>query len=110
SREARVPVLKHLDGICHVYIDEYADLEKAFAIALNAKTQRYGTCNTMETLLVDVAIAKAILPRLALAYREKGVELRGCPRARSILPDVIPATEADWDTEYLAPILSIRVV
>ncbi len=110
SREARVPVLKHLDGICHVYIDEYADLDKAFAIALNAKTQRYGTCNTMETLLVDVAIAQAILPRLAAAYREKGVELRGCPRTRAILPEVIPATEADWDTEYLAPILSIRVV
>lgn len=110
SREARVPVLKHLEGICHVYIDEYADLDKAFAIALNAKTQRYGTCNTMETLLVDVAIAEAILPRLAAAYREKGVELRGCPRTRAILPDVIPATEADWDTEYLAPILSIRVV
>ncbi|QIK38010.1 glutamate-5-semialdehyde dehydrogenase [Caldichromatium japonicum] len=110
SREARVPVLKHLDGICHVYIDEYADLEKAFAIALNAKTQRYGTCNTMETLLVDVAVAQAILPRLAAAYREKGVELRGCPRTRAILPEIIPATDADWDTEYLAPILSIRVV
>ncbi len=110
SREARVPVIKHLDGICHVYIDEHADPDKAFRIAMNAKTQRYGTCNTMETLLVDAPVAAGILPRLAAAYREKGVELRGCPRTREILPDVIPATEMDWDTEYLAPILAIRVV
>jgi len=110
SREARVPVIKHLDGICHVYIDRDADLDKAFAIALNAKTQRYGTCNTMETLLVDAPVAAAILPRLAAAYREKGVELRGCPQTCAILSEAIPATEADWDTEYLAPILSIRVV
>jgi glutamate-5-semialdehyde dehydrogenase len=110
SRDARVPVIKHLDGICHVYIDEHADLDKAFKIALNAKTQRYGTCNTMETLLVDEPVALAILPRLAAAYWEKGVELRGCPRTREILADVLPASEDDWDTEYLAPILSIRVV
>ncbi len=110
SREARVPVIKHLDGICHVYIDAQADLEKAFAIAMNAKTQRYGTCNTMETLLVDEAVAEAILPRLAAAYGEKGVELRGCPRTREILPEALAASEADWETEYLAPILSIRVV
>lgn len=110
SREARVPVIKHLDGICHVYIDRDADPEKAFRIALNAKTQRYGTCNTMETLLVDAPVAAEILPRLGVAYREKGVELRGCPRTCEILPDALPATDTDWDTEYLAPILAIRVV
>jgi len=110
SREARVPVIKHLDGICHVYIDAAADLEKAFTIAMNAKTQRYGTCNTMETLLVDAPVAEVILPRLGAALLEKGVELRGCPRTRDLLPEAVPATEADWDTEYLAPILSIRVV
>ncbi|MFZ0790648.1 MAG: glutamate-5-semialdehyde dehydrogenase [Chromatiaceae bacterium] len=110
SREARVPVIKHLDGICHVYIDAAADLDKAFAIAMNAKTQRYGTCNTMETLLVDAPVAEAILPRLGAALVEKGVELRGCARTRDVLPDSLPATEADWDTEYLAPILSIRIV
>jgi glutamate-5-semialdehyde dehydrogenase len=110
SREARVPVIKHLDGICHVYIDAAADPDKAFRVAMNAKTQRYGTCNTMETLLVDAPVAADILPRLAAAYREKGVELRGCSRTRAILPATLPATEADWDTEYLAPILAIRIV
>ncbi|MBK1643250.1 glutamate-5-semialdehyde dehydrogenase [Thiocapsa imhoffii] len=110
SREARVPVIKHLDGICHVFIDAHADLEKAFAIALNAKTQRYGTCNTMETLLVDEAIAPRILPRLATAYVEQAVELRGCPRTCELITEAHPATDADWDTEYLAPILSIRIV
>ncbi|MCK7581771.1 MAG: glutamate-5-semialdehyde dehydrogenase [Chromatiales bacterium] len=110
SREARVPVIKHLDGICHVYIDEHADPDKAFAIAMNAKTQRYGTCNTMETLLVDAPVAGSILPRLAEAYREKGVELRGCPCTCELIADAVPATAEDWDTEYLAPILSIRVV
>jgi len=113
SRDARVPVIKHLDGICHVYIDDQADLDKAFAVAMNAKTQRYGTCNTMETLLVADAVAPAILPRLAAALVEKGVELRGCERTRELLADGFPvtvATEEDWRTEYLAPILSIRVV
>ena len=110
SAEARVPVIKHLDGICHVYIDEAADLDKAFAVALNAKTQRYGTCNTMETLLVAAPVAAAILPRLATAYTEHGVELRGCPRTRELLPRALAATEEDWGTEYLAPILAIRVV
>jgi glutamate-5-semialdehyde dehydrogenase len=110
SRDARVPVIKHLDGICHVYIDAAADLDKAFVIAMNAKTQRYGTCNTMETLLVDAPVAEAILPRLGAALQEKGVELRGCARTRDLLPAALPATEEDWDTEYLAPILSIRVV
>jgi len=111
SREARVPVIKHLDGICHTYIDDQADLDKAFAVALNAKTQRYGTCNTMETLLVAEAVAEQILPRLAVAYWEHGVELRGCPRTCGILGERCqPATAEDWDTEYLAPILSIRVL
>ncbi len=110
SREARVPVIKHLDGVCHVYIDAGADPEKAFNVALNAKTQRYGTCNTMETLLVDEQVALQVLPRLGAAYREKGVELRGCPRTREILPYALPATEEDWGAEYLAPILAVRVV
>ena len=110
SSEARVPVIKHLDGICHVYIDDRADLDKAFAVAMNAKTQRYGTCNTMETLLVAEPVAAAILPRLAAALAGKGVELRGCERTRSIVAAAKPATDADWDTEYLAPILSVRVV
>jgi glutamate-5-semialdehyde dehydrogenase len=110
SRDARVPVIKHLDGICHVYIDDRADSEKAFAVALNAKTQRYGTCNTMETLLVAEGVADSILPRLGAAFLEKGVELRGCPRTLEILKDALPASDEDWDTEYLAPILSIRVV
>jgi len=111
SREARVPVIKHLDGICHVYVDDEADPQKAFDVALNAKTQRYGTCNTMETLLVHDTVAADFLPRLAEAMWEKGVELRGCEKTRAILGEkCLPATEEDWDTEYLAPILSIRVV
>ena len=110
SKDARVPVIKHLDGICHVYIDDQADLGKAFDVALNAKTQRYGTCNTMETLLVAKAIAPQILPRLAAAFVERGVELRGCPDTCAVVAECVPATDADWDTEYLAPILSIRLV
>ncbi len=109
SRDARVPVIKHLDGICHVYIDDQADLDKAFRVALNAKTHRYGVCNAMETLLVAEAIAPQILPRLAAAYGEKGVELRGCDKTRDLIK-AIPATEEDWSTEYLAPILSIKLV
>jgi glutamate-5-semialdehyde dehydrogenase len=106
-----VPVIKHLDGICHVYVDEHACLDKAFTVAMNAKTQRYGTCNTMETLLVAESIAAEFLPRIAAAYWEKGVELRGCERTQAILGGrCVPATPEDWDTEYLAPILSIRVV
>jgi glutamate-5-semialdehyde dehydrogenase len=111
SRDARVPVIKHLDGICHVYVDDEADPGKAFDVALNAKTQRYGTCNTMETLLVNETIAADFLPGLAAAYREKGVELRGCARSCEILGgDCVAASAEDWDTEYLAPILSIRIV
>ena len=110
SREARVPVIKHLDGVCHVYIDRDADIEKAMAIAINAKTQRYGTCNTMETLLIDKAIASSILPQLAKAFEEKGVELRGCDVTRDHIAGIATATEEDWHTEYLGPILSVRVV
>jgi len=110
TEQARVPVIKHLDGICHVYIDAQADLEKAYAVAVNAKTQRYGTCNTMETLLVDAPIAATVLPELARSYREHKVELRGCERTRAILPEAKVATVEDWGTEYLAPVLAIRVV
>ena len=111
SAAARVPVIKHLHGVCHVYIDDEADPQKAFDIALNAKTQRYGTCNTMETLLVNGTIAADFLPDMAAAYREKGVELRGCPQTCGILGDrCVPATDADWDEEYLAPVLAIRTV
>lgn len=110
SEEARVPVIKHLHGVCHVYIDDKADFDKAVAVAVNAKTQRYGTCNTMETLLVAEGIAEKILPVLAKKYAEAGVELRGCEKTCAILDTAIPATEADWDEEYLAAILSIRVV
>jgi len=110
THAAKVPVIKHLHGICHVYIDGDADLEKAVAVAVNAKTQRYGTCNTMETLLVDAAVAERVLPTLGEIYAEAGVELRGCDRTRRILRDARPATAEDWITEYLAPILAIRVV
>ena len=110
SNESRIPVIKHLDGICHVFIDEDADLDKAIRIADNAKTQRYGTCNTMETLLVHARVAADVLPPLARIYRDKGVELRGCERSRAIVPDMNEATDEDWVTEYLAPILSVRIV
>ncbi|MBI1395382.1 MAG: glutamate-5-semialdehyde dehydrogenase [Betaproteobacteria bacterium] len=111
STESRIPVIKHLDGICHVYVDDEADPDKAVHIADNAKTQRYGTCNTMETLLVHEAIAPRVLPELARIYEAKGVELRGCERARGIVGATMkPATDEDWYTEYLAPILSVRVV
>jgi len=110
SNDASVPVIKHLDGICHVYIDEYADFDKAVAIAFNSKTQRYGTCNTMETLLVAKTIAGEFLPVIAGSYEEEGVEMRGCSITRDYIPQAKSATEEDWQTEYLAPILSIRVV
>ena len=110
SNEARVPVIKHLDGICHVYIDAEADAAKAQAVAFNAKTQRYGTCNTMETLLVHAAVAADILPPLCAQFIEAGVELRGCERSRAIVADMQPATEADWDSEYLAPVLAVKLV
>ncbi len=110
SADARVPVIKHLHGICHVYIDDHADLEKAIAVAFNAKTHRYGVCNAMETLLVHEAVAAKVLPTLAVQYQTEGVELRGCAMTQKILEGIKAATEEDWDTEYLAPILSIRVV
>ncbi|MBO1923843.1 glutamate-5-semialdehyde dehydrogenase [Thiomicrorhabdus sp. 6S3-12] len=109
SQGARVPVIKHLDGICHVYIDDDADFTKAIDVALNAKTHRYGVCNAMETLLVAESQGKKVLPELARLYAEKGVELRGCAKTCAII-EANPATDEDWATEYLAPILSIRVV
>lgn len=110
SESARIPVIKHLNGICHVYIDDQADQQKAIDIAYNAKTHRYGVCNAMETLLVAEGVAAAVLPPLAEQYRAEGVELRGCDKSRAIVSDMVEATEADWDEEYLAPVLSIRVV
>jgi glutamate-5-semialdehyde dehydrogenase len=110
SRESRIPMIKHLHGVCHVYIDDKADFDKAIAVADNAKTQRLGTCNTMETLLVARAVAREILPPLCRTYLEKGIELRGDDEARSIVPGMNAATDEDWYTEYLAAILSVRVV
>src|SRR5437016_4372598 len=109
-RESRIPMIKHLDGVCHVYIDERANLEKAIRIADNAKTQRYGVCNAMETLLVAEKIAPRVLPRLAKIYADKGVELRGDEKSRALVSGMKPATEEDWYAEYLAPILAVRVV
>ena len=110
AAESQIAILKHLDGICHVYIDTDADPEKAHRIAINAKTQRYGTCNTMETLLVAKEQV-GLLPRLVAALQEHGVEVRGCAAARAAAPDItVEAAEADWATEYLAPVLSVKVV
>jgi len=114
AKEARVPVIKHLDGICHVYIDDRADAAKAVAIADNAKTQRYGTCNTMETLLVAQAIAAKVLPKIGRIYAKKGVEMRCCPESRAILEKAgiaaKEATEQDFRTEWLAPVVSITTL
>ncbi|MDY6982617.1 MAG: glutamate-5-semialdehyde dehydrogenase [Pseudomonadota bacterium] len=110
SKDARVPVIKHLDGVCHVYIDDSADLDKALRIAVNAKTHRYGVCNAMETLLVSFRVAEKVLIPLIEKYREIGVELRGCDRTRAIMSGIAQATEEDWYAEYLAPILAIRIV
>lgn len=110
ANNATVSVIKHLDGICHVYIDDLADEDKAFDIAVNSKTHRYGVCNAMETLLIAEPIAATILPRLVAAYQEKGVELRGCEKTSALAEGILAATESDWQTEYLAPILSIRIV
>jgi glutamate-5-semialdehyde dehydrogenase len=110
SADARVPVIKHLDGNCHVYIDDAADLKKAVAIALNAKTHRYGVCNAMESLLVAESVAAQVLPELAALYAEKGVELRGCKKTCAIIQSAKQASEQDWFEEYLAPILAIKVV
>ncbi|MDR3392108.1 MAG: glutamate-5-semialdehyde dehydrogenase [Sulfuriferula sp.] len=110
TNDARVPVIKHLHGVCHVYIDDHADLTKAVRIADNAKTSRYGTCNTTETLLVAQAVAAQILPGIAAIYTAKGVEMRGCAITQGIVDGIGSASEEDWITEYLAPIISIRVV
>ena len=110
SKDARVPVIKHLDGNCHVYIDDEADLQKAFLIAMNAKTRRYGVCNAMESLLIHSAVAESILPKLVAAFQEKRVALVGCDSARGISALIGAATEEDWYTEYLAPKLSIKIV
>lgn len=110
SKEATIAVIKHLDGICHVFIDDRADIDKAVNIAFNAKTHRYGVCNAMETLLIAEGIATKVLPVLAEKYQQEGVELRGCLKTCSLLPQCIRATEEDWSTEYLAPILSIKIV
>ncbi|MXZ81352.1 MAG: glutamate-5-semialdehyde dehydrogenase [Gammaproteobacteria bacterium] len=110
SKHATVPVIKHLDGICHVYIDSEADVEKAIRVAYNAKARRYGICGAMETLLVADDIAPDVLPELCRQYRDKGIELRGCGRARQLVDGMAPATDEDWATEYLDAILSIRVV
>ncbi|MFW5454002.1 glutamate-5-semialdehyde dehydrogenase [Thioalkalivibrio sulfidiphilus] len=110
SEESLIPVIKHLDGVCHVYLDDGADPDKALKVSVNAKTHRYGTCNTMETLLVSRAVAEQMLPALGQAFEEKGVELRGCAATRAILPGIKEATEQDWYEEYLAPVLAVRVV
>ena len=110
SKEARMPVIKHLDGICHVYIDDHADLDKAIKIAYNAKTQRYGTCNTMECLLVAESIAEPVLKKLGPMYEKAGVEIRGCDKSLKILPNIKQATDEDYHTEYLVPIMSLRIV
>ena len=110
SADARVPVIKHLDGVCHVYIDEAADAEKALAIAVNAKTQRYGTCNTLETLLLAESRAAQLLPQLQRAFAGHGVELRACERSLPLLEGAVAATEADWSEEYLAPVLALKLV
>ncbi|HLS18104.1 MAG TPA: glutamate-5-semialdehyde dehydrogenase [Paenalcaligenes sp.] len=110
SQEASVPLIKHLDGNCHLYIDKDADLAKAHAVAINAKTYRYGICGTMETLLVHHEVAPALLPDLCADLQQKGVELRGCERTRNLVDDIKEATDEDWETEFLAPILAIRIV
>lgn len=110
TADAKVPMIKHLDGNCHVYIDKDANITKAQKIAINAKTYRYGICGTMETLLVHSEIAPAVLPDLAQALQDQGVELRGCERTQSLLSGITPATESDWETEFLGPILAVRIV
>ncbi|MEQ1772775.1 MAG: glutamate-5-semialdehyde dehydrogenase [Burkholderiales bacterium] len=109
-RESRIPMIQHLDGVCHVYIDDKADIDKAIRVADNAKTQRLGVCNAMETLLVARGIAQKILPPLCKIYLDKGIELRGDDESRKIVPQMNPAHEEDWYTEYLAAILSVRIV
>jgi len=110
SSDSQVPVIKHLEGLCHIYIDDDADVQKAIDVAYNAKTRRYGICGSMETLLVAESIAPKVLPELSKMYLDKGVELRGCEKSRALIEQMSPATEDDWYTEYLGPILSIKIV
>ncbi|MDH3692991.1 MAG: glutamate-5-semialdehyde dehydrogenase [Gammaproteobacteria bacterium] len=110
SRDSQVPVIKHLEGLCHIYIDAEADVQKAIDVAYNAKTRRYGICGSMETLLIAESIAPKVLPELLKMYLDKGVELRGCEKSRALIEQMSPATEDDWYTEYLGPILSIKIV
>ncbi len=110
SNESQVPVIKHLEGLCHIYIDDDADVKKAINVAYNAKTRRYGICGAMETLLVADSIASKVLPKLSQMYLDKGVELRGCEKSCALVSEMKPATEDDWYTEYLGPLLSIRIV
>jgi glutamate-5-semialdehyde dehydrogenase len=110
SRESRIPVIKHLDGVCHVYIDDAADPEMAIAIAVNSKTEKYAVCNALETLLVAEAIAERVLPELAARFDQAGVELRGCEKTREFLPAINAAEEEDWYAEYLSPILAVKMV
>jgi glutamate-5-semialdehyde dehydrogenase len=110
SRESRIPVIKHLDGVCHVYIDDAADPEMAIAIAVNSKTEKYAVCNALETLLVAESIAERVLPELAVRFDQAGVELRGCEKTRELLPPINAAEEEDWYAEYLSPILAVKIV
>jgi glutamate-5-semialdehyde dehydrogenase len=110
SRESTIPVIKHLDGNCHVYVDSAADIDQAVAIAFNAKCRRYGVCGAMETLLLAESVAEKVLQRLVPKYRVEGVEIRGCEHTRQLVPDANAATEEDWGTEFLAPVLAVRVV
>jgi glutamate-5-semialdehyde dehydrogenase len=110
TNESRIPVIKHLDGNCHLYIDDKADIEKSIKVAINAKTQRYGTCCTLESLLVADSIAAQVLPNLCELFTAKGVELRGCAKMRTLVENITEAKEADWGMEYLAPILSVKIV
>ncbi len=110
SRESRIPVIKHLDGVCHVYLDDAADPEMAIAIAVNSKTEKYAVCNALETLLVAEAIAERVLPELAARFGQAGVELRGCEKTREFLPAINAAEEEDWYAEYLSPILAVKIV
>ena len=110
SAESQVPVIRHLDGNCHVFVDDHADVDKAVEIAFNAKCRRYGVCGAMETLLLASSVAAAVLERLLPRYVEAGVELRGCARTQEMIPGCVAATESDWETEYLAPVLAVRIV
>jgi len=110
SAESQVPVIRHLDGNCHVFVDDHADVDKAVEIAFNAKCRRYGVCGAMETLLLASSVAAAVLERLLPRYVEAGVELRGCARTQEMIPGCVAASESDWETEYLAPVLAVRIV